>query len=568
VGARLLESDIVVLFLSLGVLLVTARVFGELARRLGQPSVVGELIAGVLLGPTVLGVILPELSAYLFPREGNVAIAMKGFLAIAIALFLLVAGMEVDLSSVWRQGRVAMTVSIAGIVVPFGIGLSAAYVAPQLMGREPDANQLIFALFLGTALAISALPVIAKTLMDLNIYRTDLGMLVIASAVLNDLAGWLVFALILGMIGASGHAMPLRYTILLTLGFAGFVLTAGRWLVNRSLPWIQAHTSWPGGVLSVALSLGLIGGAFTEWIGVHAILGAFLVGVAFGDSPHLREQTRTIIHQFISFIFAPLFFASVGLTLNFVEHFRWQTTLLVLIIACAGKILGCGLGARLAGVEPREAWAIGFAMNARGAMEIILGLLALQSGVIRERMFVALVIMALVTSVMSGPAMRRLLHLKNPRRLDQFLSPRSFIPKLAAVTATGAIQELAGAMASGGGLDEQAVAGAVLEREEQSSTGIGEGVAIPHARLAEIKHPIVGIGISHAGIDFNATDGEPANLIFLLLTPIEDDGAQIEILSDLARKFGNDATRQAAMRTNSFTEFLAVLRTHTARPPV
>jgi mannitol/fructose-specific phosphotransferase system IIA component (Ntr-type) len=384
---------------------------------------------------------------------------------------------------------------------------------------------------------------------------------VISAAVLNDLAGWLVFALILGLLGKGQHSMPVGYTVVLTLGFAAFVLTIGRWAINRTLPWVQAHTAWPGGVLTLALGLGMFGAAFTEWIGVHAIFGAFLVGVAVGDSAHLREQTRTIMHQFISFIFAPLFFASVGLTLDFAAHFSWQTTLLVLIIACAGKILGCGIGARMAGVESRESWAIGFGMNARGAMEIILGLLALQSGVIRERMFVALVIMAIVTSVISGPAMRRLLRLKHPRRLDQFLSPRSFVPQLTGATIESVIRELAAATAAGGGLDANTVAEAVLEREAQGSTAIGDGLAIPHARLAGLRQPVVGIGISHPGIDFNSADGEPANLVFMLLTPLEDDGAQIEILADLARKFGNDAMRQSAMAASTFTQFLALLRT-------
>jgi Kef-type K+ transport system membrane component KefB len=157
------------------------------------------------------------------------------------------------------------------------------------------------------------------------------------------------------------------------------------------------------------MSLALLAAALTEWIGIHAIFGSFLVGVAVGDSSHLRHDTRQIILKFVSFIFAPLFFASVGLHVNFIDTFDLGITVSVLVIACLGKILGCGLAARASGASPRLSGAIGFAMNARGAMEIILGLLALENGLIRQRMFVALVLMALATSMISGPAIRRLL---------------------------------------------------------------------------------------------------------------------------------------------------------------
>jgi Kef-type K+ transport system membrane component KefB len=203
-------------------------------------------------------------------------------------------------------------------------------------------------------------------------------MIIIAAAIFNDLAGWIIFAMILGMMEhQSGHGMGIVQTIGLTLLFAAGTLTLGRWLIHRVLPWVKAYTSWPGGILGFALALALLAAALTEYIGVHAIFGSFLVGVAIGDSSHLREQTRMVIHQFVSFIFAPLFFASIGLTVDFVRHFDVGLVLAVLVIACVGKVGGCGLGARWSGIPSHEAWALGFGMNARGAMEIILGLLAL-----------------------------------------------------------------------------------------------------------------------------------------------------------------------------------------------
>ncbi len=538
-----------------------ARVCGEIARTLNQPAVFGELLAGVILGPTLLGQLAPGLMASIFPPEGPAMLVVRGFVTVAIALFLLVAGMEVDLSSIWRQGKAAIYVSVAGVCIPFSLGLLGGGLLPEVFGREEGADGLIFALFLATALSISALPVIARTLMDLNLYRTDLGMLVIASAVVDDLTGWIVFAIILGMMGSAGQGNHVAFTITATLLFAGFMLTGGRWLIHRVLPWIQAHTAWPGGVLSFALAIALGCAAFTEWIGVHAVFGAFLAGVAIGDSSHLREQTRTILHQFVSFIFAPLFFASVGLRLNFLEHFDPILTGCVVLVAFAGKVLGCGYGARLGGIDWRESWAIGFAMNARGAMEIILGLLALEHGIIRQRMFVALVVMALVTSLASGPAMRRLLRLRHPRRLDQFVSAKAFFGALAARTRREAVRELSLAAAASASLDGEVVDAAVWDREMQSATGMGSRIAVPHARLIGLKSPVVAVGISKEGVDFDAPDGDPARLIFLVLTPHHDDGAQIEILADIARKLGPEDNRAKALQTSNFIEFLALLRT-------
>lgn len=163
------------------------------------------------------------------------------------------------------------------------------------------------------------------------------------------------------------------------------------------------------GVLSFALTLALLGAAFTEWIGIHAIFGSFIVGVAIGDSSHLHERTRETIGHFVSFIFAPVFFASIGLKLNFLIHFDFPLVVTVLTIACVCKLAGGTMGARWGGMPLREAWAVGFAMNSRGAMEIILGLLALEAGVIEQQLFVALVTMAIVTSMISGPAIRLIL---------------------------------------------------------------------------------------------------------------------------------------------------------------
>ena len=553
------SGEITALFLALGLLLATARVLGEVSRKIGFPSVLGEILAGVLWGPTVFGGLFPHGSALLFPMTGSQALVMDGLMTLGVTLFLMVAGLEVDLSTVWRQGKTALQIGVAGILFPFAVGFAAAWFFPRMLGSHLGADPVIFALFMATALSISALPVIAKTLMDLDLYRSDLGVMVIAAAVFNDIVGWIVFAVILGMMGTT-HPLTIGQTIGLALGFALIMLTLGRFLIHRSLPWVQAHSTWPAGILAFALTLTLFSAAFTEWIGLHAIFGAFLAGVALGDSSHLRERSRAIIEKFISFIFAPLFFASIGLKVNFAANFDPLLVGTVLVIATIGKVLGCGLAGQAGGLPRNEAWAIGFGMNARGAMEIVLGLLALKYGIIGEKLFVALVVMALVTSLISGPMMQKLLHLKKPRRFTSFMTPKTFMNHIHANSRQEVITLLARAAAGAARLPEALVTEMVLNREALMPTGIGNGLAVPHAQVKDLAAPVVAVGLSREGIDFDAPDETPARIIFLILTPVQDPGAQVEILADIAATFRIREIREKALGVGTYTEFLALIR--------
>jgi len=555
----LTSYHIATLFLSLGILLAVAGILGESARRLHQPAVVGELLAGVLLGPTVLGSLMPEFQVLLFPAGGPGAIALEAISTLAIVLFLMVAGMHVDLSTVWRQGRIGLKVGISSVLFPFAFSLAVAWWFPRLLGRPAGTDPLLFSLFMATAISISALPIIAKTLMDMDLYRSDLGMVVISGAIFNDLVGWIIFAVVLGLMGGDANGSSILPTIASTLAFAGLVLGPGRWAIDRAFPFVQAYTRWPAGELSFALILALLGAATTEWIGIHAIFGAFLVGAAVGDSIHLRECTRVTIDHFISFIFAPVFFASIGLKVNFAAHFDLALVLTVLALAFGCKLAGGIVGARWGGMPAAEGMAVGAAMVSVGAMGIIVGLLALQESIIDERLFVALVIMAMVTSMISGPLLRRILRPVTPRRIETLLSAQFFLPDLQAVSHRQVIHELTAMVSLAAGLDGQRIEAAVREREEALRTGIGKGVALPHARIDGLRAPIVAVGISAAGIDFDAPDGKPAHVIFLILTPAQDPGAQLEIAAKIARLFKTSNLLERILQARSFTDFLALI---------
>lgn len=558
--ANLSTHHITVLFLGLGVLLAAARILGEIAQRFRQPAVLGELLAGILLGPTVFGHVAPDWFSILYPRQGPNAVALDTIANVAIVLFLMVAGIEVDLSTVWRQGKLGLKVGFSSIVIPFAIGFMLAFKAPGIFGGL-HADPLVFSLFIAIALSISALPVIAKTLMDMDLYRSDLGMVVVSAAIFNDLVGWILFAVVLGFmenLGDGGHSIVM--TLVFILGFAGIMLTLGRMLIHKALPFVQAYTRWPGGELSFAVILAILGAAFTEWIGIHAIFGAFLVGAAVGDSSHLRERTRFTIAHFVSFIFAPVFFASIGLKVDFFAHFNVGLVVTVLAIACFCKLLGGTLGARWGSMPRNEAWAVGFAMNSRGAMEIILGLLALEAGIIRQELFVALVVMAIVTSMISGPLMRMILKPEKIWRLQDTLSSKLFLRELQAVTRKEAIFELTEAACVHMGIPADTVKASVWAREEAMSTGIGNGVALPHARIDGLKDALVVMGVSDSGIDFDAPDDRLAHVLFLILTPTTDPGIQLTIASELARMFKKPHLLDQILRTRNFTDFIAFLR--------
>src|SRR6202522_1382522 len=471
---HLSPHDVMTMFTALAVLLGCAKLAAEIAQKLGQPSILGEISVGIFLGPTVLGRLRPHLYEALFPTTGPMPIVLDTVTTLGVVFFLLTAGLEIDLRSIFRQGKSALLVSIFGVAFPCGTGFLAATLFPREMGAQEGANPLIFALFVGTALAISALPVIAKILMDLNLLRTEVGTVIISSAMFDDLVGWILFSLVLGMLHpppGGGVADAVKHTILLVLLFVGLTLTLGRWLFDKILPFLQAHTSWPGGVLGFIFTLTLAGAAFTEYAGIHAVFGAFVIGIAVGESGHLRKRTSEHIHQIVTNVFAPFFFASIGLRTDFVSNFNLAITATVIGVACLGKLLGAGWGAHLGGMARRTSWGVGLAMNARGAMEMILGLLALQAGVIQEKMFVALVVMALFTSLVSGPIMHALIRSRKEITLKETINAKLFLPSLAGTTKHEVLDQMCTVAADYASNPPERFVRLVEERERVASSG-------------------------------------------------------------------------------------------------
>ena len=287
---------------------------------------------------------------------------------------------------------------------PFAVGFLAVWFLFQSRFSNGVNNQLVTSLFFGTALSITALSVITKILLDLDILKTKIGNIVLTAAMVDDFLGWILFSIIIQMMNAGKEQVSFWSVISVVL-FAVFMLTGGKWIIHRLLA--QAgKTGKISQVFTVAICLCFVGGAITEALGVRAVFGAFLVGVAVGDSEYFTETHKQVLHQFTINVLAPLFFASVGLRLNFISNFNIEIVVLILVIACFAKLIGARIGSALSGMTRNESVAVAFGMNARGSQEIVLGLIALQAKIITGPVFEGLVFMTVVTMVISGPIMK------------------------------------------------------------------------------------------------------------------------------------------------------------------
>lgn len=400
------------LLLQLGLLLAVARVGGEIARRLGLPTVVGELVGGIALGPSGLGLLFPELRDAVFPVSQQQSDLLAVVTWLGVIFLLLSTGLETDLALVRRQGRNAVSVSLGGIAVTFASGVALGYWLPDAMVGA-QGGRFVFVLFVATAMSISAIPVIARVLMEMKIVRRDIGQRILASGMIDDTMGWLLLSVVAGLAaeGAINYAQALQSVAALG-ALLVLVFTVGRKLVAWLVRWVDDHSAGQDGLTSLIVVLVLVSSALTVKLGLEAVLGAFLLGIVLREAPRFRPEASHAIEEITRLVFAPIFFASAGLKVSadvFTDPATLPWALSVLGVACAGKFVGAFLGARAAKLGSWEALAMGAGLNARGAMEIIVATIGLSLGVIAESMYSIIVMVAVTTSLMAPPLLRVIL---------------------------------------------------------------------------------------------------------------------------------------------------------------
>lgn len=405
------HTDLILFIFSFSILLFVAIVFGRLAQRLGMPKIIGELLGGIVFGPTILGTFFPEIQNWLFSYSDSILVSRDVLIKFSAILLLFIIGLEVNLSKIKELKKTIIWTSLFGSAFPFILGVVSVFLFPKVWNYIPSENEWLLPLFIGIALSISALPVIARILMDLGMLKSKVGSIILATATIDDIVGWILLALITAYFvpNSGSHVNPL-ITIAVVLAMFFFAITYGNKLTKRFIAWSEKKEDGDNIFLGLTLVLILIFSALAERIGIHAVLGAFLVGLSFSNcEPHkMHDSLRKVVMS----VFSPLYFVSVGLGVNLIRNFDLTLALIVLSIAIIGKVGGVWLGAKISRLGDREALAVGFGMNARGAVGIILVTAAYQARIIDERVYVALLIMAITTSIISGPMMKMILEKK------------------------------------------------------------------------------------------------------------------------------------------------------------
>lgn len=391
--------------LALAAVVAVGAILGRLFRYIGQPPVIGEVVGGILLGPSFLGAIAPSIYEFVLPA--SVAPFLGLIAQVGVILYMFLVGLELNSDIFRKQIRATLAISLASILVPFVLGaILASYLYPRFVSS--NIPFLSFGLFLALAMSITAFPVLARILSDLRLTRTELGEMALACASINDVTAWCMLAFVVGVVQTSSENVfgVAVWTIL----FIAFLFVAVRPLMTRVSKSVGENLS--SGMIAVVLVLMLLSAFFTEWIGIHAIFGAFLFGAII---PHESKIARALTHRFedpVTILLLPAFFAYTGMRtqIGLVSGgYEWLICILIIALATAGKLGGTFLAARFSGLNWRTAAALGALMNARGLMELIVLNVGLELGVISQKLFTMLVLMAIGTTLMTTPLVRRFL---------------------------------------------------------------------------------------------------------------------------------------------------------------
>jgi Kef-type K+ transport system membrane component KefB len=399
----------IVFLVELIALMLVGRLLGEAMQRLGQPAVIGQLLAGIALGPSVLGWLWPDLQHWIFPDAKEQRAMIDAVAQFGILLLLMLTGMEIDLKLVRQFGRAAIAVSLCGVAVPFACGAALGAVLPALLLPSPD-RRLLTALFLGTALSISSIKIVAAVVREMDFTRRNLGLVIVSSAIMEDTIGWIIISIIFGL--AQAAELNLAGAAKSVIGTAVFLIasfTVGRRIVFHLIRWANDSFESEFPVITTILVIMGVFALTTHFIGVHTVLGAFVAGVVVGESPiltkHIGEQLRGLIVAF----FMPVFFGLAGLATDLTVLTNPQLlgmTLALIAVASLGKFAGAFAGGEIGGLTRRESLALAFAMNARGSTEVIVAAIGLSMGALTQDLFTMIVAMAVATTMGMPPMLR------------------------------------------------------------------------------------------------------------------------------------------------------------------
>jgi Kef-type K+ transport system membrane component KefB len=398
------QDPLAILLAQIITIILVARFFGWVFKKIGQPSVIGEIIAGIVLGPSLLGMYFPEFSAALFPVEslGN----LKFLSQIGLILFMFVIGMELDLKVLKNKANEAVVISHASIVIPFALGIGLAYFVYNRFAPE-GVKFLSFSLFMGIAMSITAFPVLARIVQERGIHKTRLGAIVITCAAADDITAWCILAVVIAIVKAGTFVSSL-YIISLALIYVVAMLFIVKPFLKRIGDLYGSKDSIIKPVVAIFFLVLILSSYATEVIGIHALFGAFMAGAIMPDVPKFRTIFIDKVEDVSVILLLPLFFVFTGLKTEIGlinDPYLWKVTFFIILVAVVGKFLGSALAAKFVGQNWRDSLTIGALMNTRGLMELIVLNIGLELKVLTPEVFTMMVIMALVTTFMTGPAL-------------------------------------------------------------------------------------------------------------------------------------------------------------------
>lgn len=399
-----ITHPLAILLLQIIAIIITARFFGFICKKIRQPTVIGEMAAGIVLGPSIVGTYLPDVSGFLFPAD---SIPNLQFLSqIGLILFMFIVGMELDMNFMKNKAHEAVVVSHASIVIPFALGMGLAYFI-YLGFAPPNVKFLSFSLFMGIAMSITAFPVLARIVQEKGLTKTRLGTLVITCAAADDVTAWCILAVVIA-IAKAGAVISALFTLIMAIVYVILMLQVVRPFLKRLGNIYSNKESMSKPVVAIFFITLLISSCLTEVIGIHALFGAFMAGVIMPSNMNFRNIFIEKIEDVAMVLLLPLFFVYTGLRtqiglLN--DVYMWEICGAIILVAVVGKFFGSALAAKFVGENWRDSLTIGALMNTRGLMELVVLNIGLDMGVISREIFTMMVIMALVTTLMTSPAL-------------------------------------------------------------------------------------------------------------------------------------------------------------------
>jgi Kef-type K+ transport system membrane component KefB/nucleotide-binding universal stress UspA family protein len=403
-------SDILKLLIQISVLLITARIFGELSQKLGQPSVLGEILAGIFLGPSLLGNLFPFIHGYIIPVTENQINLLEVITLIGAMFLLLITGLETDLQLVKHHAKKTLGIAFGELPFSLACGFAFGFLIPNSLLVDPD-QRVIFALFIAIAISLSAIPVIAKVLLDLKLIRRDIGQITLAVGMFDDTVAWILLSIVLGLIGGEVVSFgSVSYSFFKVILFVGLSFFIGKFIIRHLLNFTLNRISSRDKILTLIIVFTFALGAVVQAIGLEAVLGAFVAGIIFAQSPAVPKESIDKLESTTFAIFAPIFFASAGLKVNVIDLFKPDLILIgagLISVAIFSKFIGAYFGARVfAKTDHWTALSFGAGLNARGAIQIIVATIGLSFGILSQEIYSLIIITAVVTSLMA-PIMLR-----------------------------------------------------------------------------------------------------------------------------------------------------------------